>query len=121
MELNEFDAAIVLFTHHRPRQTSCGESLTNTGSSLQDDVLLIAKNGHKVLVAFFGHIHFIEEITLCVSVNRGLLRYRIFLTNHIKDEIKFASGELEQAALRILEIFHTVQFRASSQGRIINR
>ena len=47
--------------------------------------------------------------------------YWIFLTNHIKDEVKFASGELEQTTLRILEILHTLQFRASSQCRIINR
>ena len=121
VELYELNAAIVFFTHHGPCQTSCGESLTNTGSTLQDDVLLIAKNGHKVLVAFFGHIHFIEEIALRISVNGSLLHYRILLTNHVKDEVKFASGELEQAALRILEILHTLQLRAPSQGRIINR
>ena len=121
MELYELDAAIILFTHHGPRQTSGGESLTNTGSTLQDDVLLVAKNGHKVLVAFFGHIHFIKEVALCIGVNGGFLRYRILITNHVEDEVKLASGELEQAALRILEILHTLQLRAASQCRIINR
>ena len=101
MELYELDAAIIFFAHHGPRQTFCGESLTNTGSTLQNDVLLIAENSHKVLVAFFGHVHFIEEIALCVSINGGFLRCRIFLTNQIEDEVKFASGELEQATLRI--------------------
>ena len=121
MELDELDATVILFSHHRPCQTPCGKGLTDAGSTLQDDVLFITKNGHKVLVAFFGHIHFIEEIALCISGNRGLLHYWILLTNHIEDEVKFASGELEQAALRILEILHTLQLRASSQGRIINR
>ena len=121
MELDELDAAVVLFTHHGPCQTSCGESLTNTGSTLQDDVLLIAKNGYKVLIAFFGHIDFIEEVTLCVSIDRGLRSNRILLTDHIEDEVIFSSGELEQAALRILEILHTFKFRAPFQGGIINR
>ena len=114
MELDKLNAAIVLFAHHGPYQTSCGESLTDTGSTLQNDVLLVAKNIHKVLIAFFGHIYFIEEIALCVSVNGDLLHYRILLTNHIEDEVKFASGKLEQAALRILEILHTLQLRAFS-------
>ena len=121
VELYEFDAAIVLFAHHGPGQTSCGKGLTNTGSPRQNDVLLITENSHKILVAFFGHVHLIEEVALCVSINGGFLRYRIFLTNQIEDEVKFTSGELEQATLRILEILHTLQFRASSQGRVINR
>ena len=121
MELDELDPTVILFSHHRPCQTPCGKGLAYAGSALQNDVLLIAQNGHKVLVAFFGHVHFIKEIALCVSVNGCILCYRILLTNHIKDEVIFTSGEFEQAALWILEILHALQLRAFLQRRIVNR
>lgn len=93
---------------------------------MQSDIMLTSGSevliiDAKVLVAFFGHIDFIEEVTLCVSIDGGLRSDRILLTDHIEDEVIFSSGELEQAALRILEILHTFKFRAPFQGGIINR
>lgn len=120
MELDELDAAVILLLHHRPCQTPCGESLADAGSALQNDVLLIAQNGHKVLVALFAHIHFIQKIAFCVSIDGCLRGNRVFFPNHIEDEVVFASGELEQAALRILEILHALQFRAFLQRCIVN-
>ena len=45
MELDELDPAIVYFAHHGPRQTLCREGLTNTGSTLENNILLVAEDG----------------------------------------------------------------------------
>ena len=113
MELHKLDAISILFPHHRPSQPSCRKCFSHTGRALQDDILLVAKNGHKTLVAFFGHIDLIEKIIFRICFNRRFDSYRILFANEIENELILAFGEFEQAPLRVLEIFHAFQLRVS--------
>lgn len=117
MELHKLNTVVILFAHHRPRQSSGSKGFSNTRSALQDDVLFILKYRHKVLVAFLRHKYFSKEIILCIFLYGFFHRYRICFAHDIQNKIIFLFGQPKQTALCILEIFHLLQFRARLQYR----
>ena len=56
VELNKFDARNVLEAHHRVCEAFGDECLTNTGRTLQDDVLLCFEQAHDRVVLIAVHV-----------------------------------------------------------------
>ena len=120
MELHKLNAAVILFSHHRPGEAACSKGFSHTRGPLQNEVLLILEDSYKAVIPGFAHVHIAQEIILCIGVGGLCRRYGVFLTDQVENEVVFSFGEFEQAALGILEVLHLFQFRALFQSCIIN-
>ena len=122
MELNQFNAGFIHFSHHGIRKFSRGECLAYTGSALKNNIHLVPEQSNKNIIPFFGHIYLAQKIGFGICREScGLSTGRIFFADYIHDEVKLAFSKLKQAACRLNEELHLFKLRTFSQCSIFNR
>ena len=62
VELDKFYPAFILFTHNRICQSFGGKCFSDTGSTLENDILLFQKHIYQAFILFLRHINFFQKI-----------------------------------------------------------